>query len=158
MRELKVKWSDPIKLFKPGKYNTDEKFIEHLRKFISENDNPLLNETGIFMFLAGNIKPEEKLSVVFIEGTDEESIKDRIVKKKGHVREFKCIYKNYKDENLYLKIGKPEADVDIDKIVCAYTNYAYPSCNEKCQMEEKIIIKNEGNYSPLAQIYGQEEE
>ena len=161
--EVKINWSEPIEIFKPGKYNTDEKFIEHLRKFIEENENPYLNETGIFMFLSGQIKPEEKLSVIIIEGTADHSIKERIVKRKGHVREFKCLYKNYKNENLYLKIGKiqnlelnPEI---IQNIVCAFIDYASPSCMEPCkQKPDKIIIFNEGNFSPLHKIYGKEEE
>ncbi len=162
--EIKIKWSEPIEVFKPGKYNTDEKFIEHLRKFIEEHTNSDFEKTGLFMFLSGQIRPEEKLSVVIIEGTADHTIKERLVKKKGHVRELKCLYKNYKDENLYIKIGEIE-NVEltpeiVQNIVCSLIDYASPSCMEPCSKkpDEKIIIVNEGNFSPLKEIYGKEEE
>ncbi len=162
--EAKITWSEPIEIFKPGKYNTDEKFIEHLRKFIEEQTDSLFDKKGIFMFLSGEIKPQEKLSVVIIEGTADHTIKERLVKKKGHIRELKCLYKNYKDENLYVKIGileEVELKEDIlQNIVCALIDYASPSCNEPCKhkTEEKIVIYNKGSYSPLHEIYGKEEE
>ena len=162
--EIKIKWSEPIEVFKPGKYNTDEKFIEHLRKFIEEHANSEFEKTGLFMFLSGQIRPEEKLSVVIIEGTADHTIKERLVKKKGHVRELKCLYKNYKDENLYIKIGEIE-NVEltpeiVQNIVCSLIDYASPSCMEPCSKkpDEKIIIVNEGSFSPLKEIYGKEEE
>ncbi len=142
--EVKITWSELIELFKPGKYNTDEKFIEHLRKLIEEMENPLLDMEGVFMFLSGQIKPEEKLSIVSIEGCVEKTIREHIFKKKGHVRELKCIYKNYKDETLYLKIGALDnlnSDVLRDTVY-SLIEYVYPSCGGKC---EKKICKSKNN-------------
>lgn len=162
--EIKINWSEPIEIFKPGKYNTDEKFIGHLRKFIEEHSNSDFDKAGLFMFLSGQIKPEEKLSVVIIEGTADHTIKERLVKKKGHVRELKCLYKNYKDENLYIKIGEIEG-VELtpeimQNIVCSLIDYASPSCMEPCSKKpsEKIVVIDEGNFSPLKEVYGKEEE
>ncbi len=152
---VKIKWSLPIEIFQPGKYNTDEKFIEHLRKFISENDSPLLEERGFFMFLAGQVIPEEKLSIALIEGTFDHSIKEKILKKKGHLREYKCIYKNHKNENLYLKVGIIEELNEKDSeelykaIECKYIEKINPNCNEPCKTEKDIEIINSGEYSPL---------
>jgi hypothetical protein len=159
---VSINWSQPIEIFKPGTYNTDEKFIEHLRKFIEEQENPVLDKKGIFMFLSGELKPQEKLSVVIVEGAADHTIREKIVKKKGHIREFKCLYKNYKNENLYLKIGTLE-DVEINSeiiqnIVCALIDYASPSCNEPCKNKAQISIYNRGDYSPLSERYGKEEE
>ncbi|WP_297456127.1 hypothetical protein [Persephonella sp.] len=150
--EIKITWSKPIKIFEPGKYNTAEKFIEHLRKLIEEIENPLLDMEGVFMFLSGQLKPQEKLSVVSIEGSAERTIREHLYKKKGHVRELKCIYKNYKDETLYLKIGAlSEINPDILKYsVCSLIDYVDPSCSEKCTEEyTKLEIINIGNYFPL---------
>ncbi len=160
--KVKIRWSDPVEIFKPGKYNTDEKFIEHLRKFIEEKTDSEFDKPGLFMFLSGQIKPQEKLSVVIIEGTSDHTIKDRLVKKKGHVRELKCLYKNYKDEDLFIKVGNIE-NVDltseiVQNIVCNLIDYASPSCMEPCKSFDKVIIVNEGNFSPLKDIYGKEEE
>ncbi len=159
--KAKIKWSLPIEIFQPGKYNTDEKFIEHLRKFISENDSPLLNEKGFFMFLAGQLVPEEKLSVALIEGSFEHSIKEKILKKKGHLREYKCIYKNHKNENLYLKIGTIEELNSTDsedlykEIQCKFIEEVNPNCNETCKIKvgAKIEIENTGDFSPLKERF-----
>ncbi len=160
--EVRVSWSEPIEIFKPGKYNTDEKFIEHLRKFIEEEENQELEKKGIYIFLSGQIKPEEKLSVVILEGSLDHSVKEMIVKKKGHVRELKCLYKNYKDENLYIKVGTVEG-VDLDgnifqNIVCSLKEYVSPSCSEPCKNFEKVVVYNQGNKSPLHDVYEKEEE
>ena len=163
MKEVKISWSEPIELFKPGTYNTDEKFIEHLRKQVETLENPLFDNPGLYMFLSGTVKPEEKLSVVIIEGTADHTIREIITKKKGHVREFKCLYKNYKDENLYIKIGNIENlelnEENIKSVVCSLIEYASPSCMEPCKNSpEKLIIENVGSFTPLKQVYGKEEE
>jgi len=153
----KIKWSLPIEIFQPGKYNTDEKFIKHLRKFISENDSPLLDEKGFFMFLAGQVVPEEKLSIVLVEGTFEQTIKEKILKKKGHIREYRCIYENHKNENLYLKIGiieelnEKDSEELYQAIACKYIQEINPNCNEPCEIkfEKEIEIQNSGEFSPL---------
>ncbi len=158
-----INWSEPVELFMPGIYNTDEKFIEHLRKFILENENPIFDEKGIYMFLSGTLKPQEKLSIVIIEAAIDSTIRDKITKKKGHVREFKCLYKNYKNENLYIKIGKlEESNVknSVEKVLCSLIDYVSPSCIEPCKQNsgKQIIIYNKGSFSPLNQIYGLQEE
>ncbi len=163
MENVIINWSDPIEIFKPGIYNTDEKFIEHFRKFIQESSQKFLQQTGIYMLLSGEIKPQEKLSVVVIEGTDHHSIKEHILKKKGHLRELKCLYKNYKDETLYIKVGMLENidqnEENIKKAVCALIEYASPSCTQPCKNDTgiSILIENKGNFSPLKQTYGIEE-
>ncbi len=159
MKDIKVviKWSEPIELFKPGKYNTDEKFIDHLRKTLGENDSPLLEKDGFFVFLSGDIIPQEKLSVVLIGHSYGSSIKEKICKLKGNVRELKCIYRNYKDENLYLKIGiveqlnEKESKELYNNILCSLVLSNYPSCNEPCKLTAlgDIYIRNTGNFSPL---------
>ena len=54
-----INWSEPIELFKPGIYNTDEKFIEHLRKFVLENENPSKQKSGkqIIIYNKGSFSP-----------------------------------------------------------------------------------------------------
>lgn len=159
MKNIKVviKWSEPIELFKPGKYNTEEKFIYHLRKMLTENESPLLEKKGFFLFLSGSFLPEEKLSAVLIGYSFENSIKEEIRKLKGHVREFKCIYRNYKNENLYLKTGiieqlnEKESKELYNNILCSLVLSNFPSCNEPCKLIglTDIYIKNIGNFSPL---------
>ncbi len=160
MKKVEIYWSEPVEIFKPATYNTDEKFMEHLRKFISESRNSVFEKSGIVMFLSGNIKPQEKLSIVFIEGAFESTVKERIYKKKGQVRELKCIYKNYKDENLYIKVGEIKdseiSEEEFINVVCSLIDYVSPSCNEGCKRFEKVTIKNSGNFSPLNEIYGEE--
>ncbi|NPA52309.1 MAG: hypothetical protein GXO22_05400 [Aquificae bacterium] len=163
MEKVIIEWSEPLNLFKPGTYNTEGKFIEHLRKAIYKNKNPILDQTGIFMFLSGEIKPKERLSIVIIEGTADHSIKEHITRKKGHIREFKCLYKNYKNEELYLKVGKlkniEETPDSIKTTVCALIEYTSPSCVQPCKNQKvDLIIQNTGNYTPLKEIYPQEEE
>ncbi len=152
MKEFEIFWSEPLELFKPGIYSTDEKFIEHLRKFVSDLNNPILDKKGIIMFLSGNIKPEEKLSLVIVEGSAGYSVRERIMKKKGQIRELKCLYKNYKDENLFIKVGEIKEQVseeDEKNIVCSLIEDFSPSCNEPCKKFEKVKVNNKGNSSPL---------
>jgi len=160
MEKVEIYWSDPVEIFKPGTYNTDEKFIEHLRKFVSESRNSVFEKSGIVMFLSGNIKPQERLSIVFIEGTFESTVKEKIYKRKGQVRELKCLYKNYKDENLYIKVGEIKdskiSEEEFINIVCSLIDYVSPSCNESCKRFEKVTVKNSGNFSPLDEIYGED--
>jgi len=151
-----IKWSEPIEIFKPGKYNTDEKFIEHLRKFIGQNDSPLLKKEGFYCFVSGSLKPEERLSVVLIEESFGRSIKEKIERKKGHMREYRCIYKNYKEQDLYLKVGiieslnTEDSEEIYKKIACRLIVENDPSCNRPCDTEvSDVQVINEGDYKPL---------
>ncbi|WP_456464672.1 hypothetical protein [Persephonella sp.] len=151
-----IKWSQPIEIFRPKKYNTDDKFIEHFRKFINQNDSPLLEREGFYCLISGSLKPEERLSVVLIEESFGKSIKQKIERKKGQIRELKCVYKNYGDENLYLKIGiieslnAEDSEEVYRKIACKLISENDPSCSEPCDIDiSDVQVINEGDHKPL---------
>ncbi|SNZ08507.1 hypothetical protein SAMN06265182_1322 [Persephonella hydrogeniphila] len=157
MIKIVINWSEPIEIFKPKKYNTDEKFIHHFQKFISEIDSPLLEKEGFYCVVAGSLTPEEKLSTVLIEESFGKSIKEKICRKKGHMREYRCIYKNYGDENIFIKVGIVESlnvghsEEVYRKIKCKLIADNSPSCNEPCSVSDTLDIEiiNTGNYNPL---------
>ncbi|WP_457641931.1 hypothetical protein [Persephonella sp.] len=65
-------------------------------------------------------------------------------KKKGLIKESKCIYKNYKDENLFLKIGI----IEQPNILCKSVLDIFSSCNEPCKSSfiDNIIIKTQKTF------------
>jgi hypothetical protein len=156
MIKVVINWSEPVEIFSPKKYNTDEKFIRHFQKFVSEIDSPLFEKEGFYCIVAGSLVPEEKLSVVLIEESFGKSIKEKICRKKGHVREYRCIYKNYGEETIYIKAGiieslnTKDSEEVYKKIACRLIMDNSPSCNELCETDLlDIEIVNTGNYRPL---------
>ena len=94
--------------------------------------------------------------MVLIEESFGKSIKQKIERKKGQIRELKCVYKNYGDENLYLKIGiieslnAEDSEEVYRKIACKLISENDPSCSEPCDIDiSDVQVINEGDHKPL---------